>query len=585
MPLTRPKAHQLSGQSAKSSVRVVTTSNVTLSGGAPATVDGVSLTLEDRILVTGQTNATENGIYRVTTVGSGSNGTWVRGRDANQNEEVLAGMTTMVSEGTTYADTFWKLTTDGAVTLGTTELVFAQHSSGGGGSGITYTAQASAPSSPSVGDKWYDTGDDILFEYTNDGTSNVWVDISSASTGDSTTGDYAITGNLTAGGNVATGNVTVTDSTITATGNITGGNITGSNLISSGSISAGGNYLSSQPSFRNLIINGDMQIAQRATSATGKTSSGYYTCDRWYQGFSSAGTWTFTQDTNVPTGQGFTSSLKMQCTTANASLSASASFQLHARLEGQHLQHLKKGTANAESLTLSFWVKSNKTGTYQVNLDDKDNTRIIGKTFAIDTADTWEKKTLTFVGDTVGAFNNDNNESFRVVWWFASGSNYNTGSVPTSWETLDVTDIAAGLTVNLADSTSNYINITGVQLEVGSQATPFEHRPYDVELQRCYRYFQKIPNYILNSYATTGATGRPHRVTMRSAPTAYWSENGTAYQVYRISDGARSGSLTSSSAPTNIYHLYYIYNPVSAWACASGSHNAVLTDMELSAEL
>ena len=128
MPLTRPKAHQLSGQSAKSSVRVVTTSNVTLSGGAPASVDGVSLTLEDRILVTAQTDATENGIYRVTTVGSGSNGTWIRSRDANQNEEVLAGMTTMVSEGTTYADTFWKLSTDGDVTLGTTELVFEQHS-------------------------------------------------------------------------------------------------------------------------------------------------------------------------------------------------------------------------------------------------------------------------------------------------------------------------------------------------------------------------------------------------------------------------------------------------------------------------
>lgn len=128
MPLTRPKAHQLSGQSAKSSVRVVTTSNVTLSGGAPATVDGVSLTLEDRILVTAQTDATENGIYRVTTVGSGSTGTWVRSRDANQNEEVLAGMSCIVSEGSTYADTFWKLTTDGAVTLGTTELTFEQHS-------------------------------------------------------------------------------------------------------------------------------------------------------------------------------------------------------------------------------------------------------------------------------------------------------------------------------------------------------------------------------------------------------------------------------------------------------------------------
>ena len=128
MPLTRPKAHQLSGQTAKKAVRVVTTSNITLSGSAPATVDGVSLTLDDRILVTAQTDATENGIYRVTTVGSGSNGTWVRSRDANQSYEVLAGMTTIVTEGTTYADTLWKLTTDGEVTLGTTELTFEQHS-------------------------------------------------------------------------------------------------------------------------------------------------------------------------------------------------------------------------------------------------------------------------------------------------------------------------------------------------------------------------------------------------------------------------------------------------------------------------
>jgi len=129
MPLTRPKAHQLSGQSAKSSVRVVSTSNITLAGSATSTVDGVSLTLEDRILVTGQTDTTENGIYRVTTVGSGSNGTWVRSRDANQSHEVLAGMTCIVNEGTEYADTFWKLTTDGAVTLGTTALTFEQHSS------------------------------------------------------------------------------------------------------------------------------------------------------------------------------------------------------------------------------------------------------------------------------------------------------------------------------------------------------------------------------------------------------------------------------------------------------------------------
>ena len=134
MPLTRPKAHQLSGQSAKTAVRAVSTTNITLSGGTPATVDGVSLSLEDRVLVTGQSSGAENGIYRVTTVGSGSNGTWVRGRDSNQNDKVVAVMTTMVAEGTTYGDTLWKLITDGTITLGTTSLTFEQHSTVGSSS-------------------------------------------------------------------------------------------------------------------------------------------------------------------------------------------------------------------------------------------------------------------------------------------------------------------------------------------------------------------------------------------------------------------------------------------------------------------
>ena len=285
---------------------------------------------------------------------------------------------------------------------------------------------------------------------------------------------------------------------------------------------------------RNLIINGDMNIAQRGTSATGKTTSGYYTCDRWYNVFSGAGTWTFTQDTDVPSGQGFSSSLKMDCTTANASIAAADSFQLHTRFEGQNLQHLKKGTSNAETITLSFWVKSNKTGTYQVNLDDRDNTRIIGKTYSVDAANTWEKKTLTFAGDTTGAFDNDNNNSLRLIWWFASGSNYNTGSVPTSWEATDTTDIAAGLTVNLADSTSNYINITGVQLEVGDTATPFEHRPYDMELARCQRYYENNGggnNSIWSGYCTNGNTyylGIPFKVTKRTTPSCTFTSVGVS---------------------------------------------------------
>ena len=266
--------------------------------------------------------------------------------------------------------------------------------------------------------------------------------------------------------------------------------VTKAKVTANGLQDANGNSLRGG-SFRNLIINGDMRIAQRGTSVSGITTSGYYTCDRWNHVFSTAGTWTFTQDTDVPSGQGFANSLKMACTTANASLSASSSFQLHYRFEGQHLQHLKKGTANAESVTLSFWIKSNKTGTYQVNIQDRDNTRMISSTYTIDSADTWEKKILTFAGDTTGAFDNDNNDSIRMSWFLVSGSNYNTGSVPTSWEATDTIDLAAGLTVNLADSTSNYINITGVQLEIGEGASDFEFLPYDVQLQRCQRYYQR----------------------------------------------------------------------------------------------
>ena len=241
---------------------------------------------------------------------------------------------------------------------------------------------------------------------------------------------------------------------------------------------------------RNLIINGNMQIAQRGTSATGITGGGYLTVDRWQTVLVTAGTWTSTQDTDVPTGQGFANSHKFTCTTANASLSASSIMLFRQAIEGQNLQHLKKGTSNAESLTISFWVKSNKTGTYILELFDLDNTRQISKSYTINTADTWEKKTITFDGDTTGALDNDNGVGIYFSFWMAVGSDRSSGTLSTSWSASNNPDRIVGQ-VNLADSTSNYINITGVQLEVGTEATPFEHRPYDMELARCQRYYNK----------------------------------------------------------------------------------------------
>ena len=243
------------------------------------------------------------------------------------------------------------------------------------------------------------------------------------------------------------------------------------------------------PKERNLIINGDMRIAQRDTSVTGKTASGYFTVDRWLMDIGTAGTWTISQSTDVPSGQGFGYSTKWDCTTANASLSAGSFMSHQQRFEGQELQTLRKGTSNAETTTISFWVKSNKTGTYIVEIEDRDNTRHISQSYTIDSASTWEKKTLTFAGDTTGAFDNDTAASVHLFFWLVAGTNYSSGTLATSWAAKTNANRAVGQ-VNLADSTSNEFYITGIQWELGSTASDFEHLNITEQLQLCKRYFQ-----------------------------------------------------------------------------------------------
>ena len=185
---------------------------------------------------------------------------------------------------------------------------------------------------------------------------------------------------------------------------------------------------------KNIIINGDMSIAQRGTSSSSITTSGYYTVDRFRFFNSSLGTFTMSQSTDVPTGQGFANSLKLDCTTADASPAAADNLRIQQIFEGQNLQYLKKGTSNAQSLTLSFWVKSTKTGTYITELFDTNNTRQISQAYTISSANTWENKTVTFAGDTTGAFTNDNAASLQVNWFLAAGSNYTSGTLQTSWD-------------------------------------------------------------------------------------------------------------------------------------------------------
>jgi len=241
---------------------------------------------------------------------------------------------------------------------------------------------------------------------------------------------------------------------------------------------------------KNLIINGNMQIAQRGTSASGLVNyANYNTLDRW-KFATNIGTWTMSQDSDIPSNQGFVKSLKLACTTVDTTLGATDYCFVEQKIEAQNLQHLKFGTSSAETLTLSFWIKSNKTGIVNTELRQDDATRSISRAATINAADTWEKKTFIIEGDTSGVINNDNGQGFRLLFHLDAGSDYTSTALQTTWDT----DIPAGSAynnVNLADSTSNYINITGVQLEVGDTATPFEHRPYDMELARCQRYYVK----------------------------------------------------------------------------------------------
>jgi hypothetical protein len=299
---------------------------------------------------------------------------------------------------------------------------------------------------------------------------------------------------------------------------------------------------------RNLIINGAMQVAQRGTSATVTTGSGPQTCDRMSILASSSGTFAITQSTTSP--EGFSNSFKIDCTSADASPNY---FLIEHKIEGQNLQQLKKGTSNAESVTLSFYVRSSKTGTYQVNLRDNDNSRQIGSTYTISSANTWERKEVTFAGDTTGAFDNDNASSLEIEWWLAAGSTYNSGAVPTAWEAQSNGDRAAGLNVAIGASTSDDFHITGIQLELGENASDFEHRSFGEELSLCQRYFFQNGNsghaFQIHGSGQNLGTGTGDvtihlPVTMRATPTITSSNIGvgSGTQLSAVSAFTSAGS-------------------------------------------
>ena len=308
-------------------------------------------------------------------------------------------------------------------------------------------------------------------------------------------------------------------------------------------------------SHRNLIINGAMLISQRGSSQASITSSGYYNIDRFRTALNT-GTVTTSQSTDVPTGEGFSKSFKVDVTTANTSLSGTNFLHVQQSIEGQNLQMLSYGTSGAKTITLSFFVKSNKTGIYCISLEKTDNTRYdYTAEYTISSANTWEKKTITIVPDSNiqasgGAIDNDNGKGFNLKFVLAAGGDRDNGANNT-WNSSTPAHSTSNQ-VNFLDSTSNEWYVTGVQLEVGDTATSFEHRSYGIEYDLCRRYYERwyggssFHSFLIGmAYQTTQGFGPFNFYPKRDAPTLEYSN-------LSHFDRLKSASSSVSSAVTNL---------------------------------
>ena len=305
---------------------------------------------------------------------------------------------------------------------------------------------------------------------------------------------------------------------------------------------------------RNLVYNGAMSINQRG-DATGVTANGYYGPDRFNTQFA-AGTWSIGQSTDVPEGYGFKYSLEYSPSVT--STDANRYFMTIYRMEGYDSQVFNYGTPNAKDITLSFWIKSNKSGNISVNFENEQNPDQGYQTKqTIHRADTWEKKVVTIPGDTTKAFSWTSVKAmcFDIVY-SAFGSNYSGGTPTAEWSVLNNNQRGAHCNIDLFDSTSNYVRITGVQLELGRHATEFEHRPYSEELALCQRY------------CVADTTGQA------DAPLMYFFQYSSGYRMLQIpfpvpmrgipnvtitmGTGANTTGLTQNYQRTNMQYKAYV---------------------------
>jgi hypothetical protein len=272
---------------------------------------------------------------------------------------------------------------------------------------------------------------------------------------------------------------------------------------------------------RNLIINGAMQVAQRGTSSAGLGGNleGYHVIDRikHLSGGTSAGRYTATQEA-ITDLAGFPTALKLACTTEDTSIAAGEFFGISHYFEGQNVQRIQKGYSTAKSLTLSFYVKGNASATYTAELKDTDNSRINGQTFNVTTS--WTRVELTYPADTTGKLNNDNALSFALSLYLHAGSTYTGGTFTNgTWASEVQANRISSSNTSFYDNTNRTFFITGVQLEVGDTATPFEHHSYGEELALCQRYYLQQVIDIQTPIGGYMIVPIYFPTTMRAAPT------------------------------------------------------------------
>jgi hypothetical protein len=256
---------------------------------------------------------------------------------------------------------------------------------------------------------------------------------------------------------------------------------------------------------RNLVINGEMQVSQRVGTTATATANGSYIIDRFRTHVLGGGAYTVQQVTDTPAG--FKNAAKVTITTADSSIAAGDYYIMQYRMEGTDIGHLNCGTSDAETVTLSFWVKSSLTGNFGGAMRNAAADRNYPYLYNIAQANTWEKKSITLTLDTTGTWLATTGQGLVFMWDFGSGTTFQ--GTADQWQAGNFH--SAGSQVKLIATNSSTWYVTGVQLEIGSTATDFEHKSFGEELSLCKRYFEKSYDYDVvpgtNTIVGTHASG------------------------------------------------------------------------------